>query len=300
MLEGLEDERKGVNLVDFSQIIISTVLAAMDQGEKLSVDTIRHLTLNSIRSGVMKQRNEYPETVICFDNGEGGYWRKKLAFYYKGQRKKQQAKSKWDWDTIYEAINTVRDELRENMPYKTIWLRGVEADDIIAVLTKHLHKDHNILITSGDGDFTQLQKFGKSVRQWSPIQEKWIKPKFGSPRNDLLTKIVKGDAKDGIANIKSPSDWVINKPEGKRAPSITKKILEQVYDADNPQELFDGDELERFQENEKLLDFELIPDDIQNDIIEQYNTVEVAPKRKIYPYFVKKRLTNLMEKVSEF
>ncbi|MBF84551.1 MAG: hypothetical protein CL489_08765 [Acidobacteria bacterium] len=300
MLDDLDDGMKqGVHLVDFSQIMISSVMAAFDEGEPITVQDIRKVFLNVLKHNVIKRKKEYPIVVIAFDDKRGGYWREKIHPTYKATRKNKQKKTKWDWDTIHEAMGTIRDELKEYFPYITISVRGVEADDIIATLTKTLSSNHNIFITGADGDFAQLQVF-PNVRQWNPIHEKWVKPKTGDPRTDLLTKLIKGDTKDSIPNIKCPIDWYDVKEEGKRAPSITKKFLKPIFEADNPQELLEGDELDRFQQNEKLISFEFIPEHIQSEIIELYENTKPAPKSKLHKYFVKNRLTDYMAEAGSF
>lgn len=295
----------GVNLVDFSQLVISTVMATFKPGEEITVDTMRHLCLNTIRANVSKNKQRYPTVVICVDNAKDGYWRRDVASYYKKNRSKSREESEWDWTTIFEGMATVVQELKDHMPYKVIDKTKTEADDAIAVLCKHIYQNHpgcQILITSSDGDFTQLHKF-KTVKQWSPIQKKWVSCKHGSPRNDLRFKIIKGDKKDAIAGVNCRSDYVITKEEGERAPAIsTKKTLEPLLKADNPLEIgiLSEEQTKRYLENEVLLDFEKIPDYIRDPIIDEFDSGAVAPRRKMYPYFVSRRLVKLTESMSDF
>lgn len=292
----------GYNLIDFSQLVVSTFLTTYKPGDEMSLDLVRHMVINSLRYNVLSNKKKYPNIIICIDNANGGYWRRKLAYYYKKHRTEQREESGYDWETIYLYINTVVQEIKENLPYKVISIPGVEADDIIAVMVKEISQSQPgvpILITSSDGDFTQLHKF-KNVTQWSPIQKKWVKTKTGSPRHDLLTKIVKGDGKDTISNVYSPSDFIITKQEGQRQKSISSKFMEQVFAADDPKALFTGDALTRYNENEVLLDFDFIPADISESILNEFRTVQVAPRRMIYPFFVKNRMVQLLDKITEF
>ncbi|NDI20929.1 MAG: hypothetical protein EBY85_06505, partial [Burkholderiaceae bacterium] len=85
-------------------------------------------------------------------------------------------------------------ELRAVFPYKVIEIEGAEADDIIASLamwscnndlsiTGLIEEPKPFLIISGDHDFIQLQTH-KHVKQYSPIQKKFIKadmPRCPSP-----------------------------------------------------------------------------------------------------------------------
>lgn len=295
----------GVNLVDFSQIVISTLMATFKPGEEITVDIMRHLCLNTIRANVLKNKKLYPTIVICVDNAKDGYWRRDFAAYYKKNRSAGREKSEWDWETIFHGMHTVVSELKEHMPYIVVDKTKTEADDVIGVLCKHLNDNYpscKVMITSSDGDFTQLHKF-PNVKQWSPIQKKWVQCKHGSPRNDLRYKIVKGDKKDAVAGINVRSDYVISKLEGERAkPISTEKFLNPILKADNPLELdlMTDEQKLRYAENEVLLDFEKIPDHIREPIIDQFENVPAAPRRKIYPYFVSRRLVKLLESVNDF
>lgn len=297
-----EKDIEGYNLVDFSQLTIATIMHTYKPEDKLDLDMIRHLVLSTIKFNVVKNKTKYPNIVLCIDNAEFGYWRRHMAYYYKKHRGKAKEESGWDWDTIHKSMSVMAKEVAEYLPYVTLNLPHTEADDCIGVMVKHLATTKPgtpILITSSDGDFTQCQRY-PNVKQWSPILKKWVTPKHGSPIRDLLTKVVKGDKKDTIANVYMPSDFYITKEEGQRSKPVSAKLMARVYDAKDPRSLFSGKELERFDENFKLLDFELIPDNIRDAIIERFDTFKKPPRRLLYPYFVKNRLVKLAENIADF
>lgn len=293
-------EEPGIKIIDFSQIVIAAVTANFKPNE-VNMDMMRHVALNSIRFNVKKFKKKYPITVIARDNGENGYWRRDLAYYYKKHRKLKHEEEKedggWDWDNIYLCLNTIFKEVQENFPYICIDVDKAEADDIIGVLSQKYGPVRDVLIISSDGDFTPLHKYG--VRQWSPMMKKWVTVKHGSPRRDLLMKIIKGDQKDTIANIKSKPDYFLTREVGDRAPSISAKFLAPLLEAKDPKELLTGDELKRYEENEKLLDLDLTPDNIRIEILRQF---EIKPpgRAKIYKYLVKNRMTKLMQDMDDF
>lgn len=300
--DDIGNESDGYNFIDFSQLIVSTIMHTYEPHDTIDLNLTRHLVLNSLRFNVLKNKQKYPDIVICVDNGEGGYWRRHAAWYYKKHRTEQREESGWDWPSIYSHMRTVISELKENFPYIVIDCPHTEADDIIGVLVKHVSKQQPgvpILITSADGDFTQLHKY-KNVKQWSPIQKKWVTPKNGSPKKDLLIKIVKGDAKDTISNIFMPSDFIMTKQEGERQKSVSAKLMEQVFNAEDPRTLFTPEQVLRYNENQMLVDFDFIPDHISNNIINEYNGYKPAPRRLIYPYFIKNGMVKLTGSVSEF
>ncbi|MGL5307929.1 MAG: hypothetical protein ACRC9Y_17655 [Aeromonas veronii] len=294
---------RGVNLVDFSQLVISTMMATFKPDEKITVDFMRSLCLNTLRANVIKNKQRYPTIVVCVDNSKDGYWRRDFAYYYKKNRAEKREESDWDWDTIFEGMATVVQELKDHMPYIVIDLPKTEADDAIGVLCKHIVETSpacQILITSSDGDFTQTHKY-KQVKQWSPMMKKWVTCKHGSPRNDLRFKIVKGDKKDNVASINARSDYYYTQEEGERAKAIsTKKLLDPVLASEDPLSLLDEAQKARYIENEILLDFDKIPDNIRTPIIDQFENGEVAPRRKIYPYFVSKKLIKLIDSINDF
>ena len=293
----------GVNLVDFSQLVISTMMATFKPDEKITIDFMRSLCLNTHRANVAKNKRLYPTIVVCVDNSKDGYWRRDVAYYYKKNRAEKREESEWDWETIFEGMALVVQELKDHMPYKVIDKTKTEADDAIGVLCKYIVENHpscQILITSSDGDFTQLHKY-KQVKQWSPMMKKWVTCKHGSPRNDLRFKIVKGDKKDNVASINSRSDYYYTQQEGERAkPISTKNLLDPVMKSDDPLSLLTEEQKTRYIENEILLDFDKIPDKISAPIIDQFENGEVAPRRKIYPYFVSKKLVKLIDSINDF
>ncbi|QQG34000.1 ribonuclease [Aeromonas phage ZPAH1] len=302
LMEGLPD----THFIDYSQIVISNIMYHFDDEDAISPKIVRNIIIDTIRSHVIKNKQEYPNVVIGVDSSEG-YWRSKLAYYYKKNRIAKKEGSARDWNSIYSAMNAIRQELIDHLPYKTIYVPGAEADDTFGVLIKYFKEQDpgvKILITSADGDFTQLQRFS-GVKQWNPMHKKWVKPEHGSPERDLLYKIVKGDAKDGIANIYSPSDILyknslLEKEERTKQKSIRKELIASVFAAKDPKSLFTGEVLDRYNENEKLIDLKLIPDDLSDKIIQEYENFKPAPRGRLTNYFIKSGMVEMIGKESEF
>jgi len=186
------------------------------------------------------------------------------------------------------------------MPYKVVKLLRAEADDIIAVISKHsyenadLGKVEPILILSGDKDFAQLQKF-PNVSQYSPITKKYIKQE--NPAKFIKEHIFLGDSSDGVPNFMSPHDVFMIK--GKRQTPISRKKLAGWIDQDLRDFCTEG-MLRGYKRNEQLIDFEFIPDVMAKDIIEEFEKQTSGDRSKMLNYFMKKRLKNLMEHLNEF
>jgi hypothetical protein len=49
-----------------------------------------------------------------------------------------------------------------------------------------------------------------------------------------------------------------------------------------------------------LVDLAYIPIDVENSILEEYKVPPVGERKKIFDYFVEKRLKNLMDNIQDF
>lgn len=297
-----EDYKEGICFIDFSQIALSTALVNFKDTDKISLSMVRHLVLSSIKYNVKKARAQgYTKFVLCIDNAKSGYWRRDFAYYYKKNRGEAREASTWDWAGYFESMHTVVDELQKSMPYVVMNIDKYEADDHIAILTKHLSlAGHKILIISSDGDFTQLHKY-PNVKQWSPMHKKWVKVKNGSAEMDCMTKILKGDKKDNVASVKVRSDFWFTRVEGERTPPMKAQIVEAIAnDREQASVILSEAEFTRYKENLVLIDFDYIPGEIASSILDYYNSYKIPPRGKIYSYFVKAGLAKLTSNINEF
>lgn len=280
-------------LIDYNQIALSNIFMQKLGEESL----IRHMILNSIRMYNKKYRAEYGQMVICCDGFNT--WRKQYYPEYKASRKKNRDNSDMDWVEIFRVLHMVRDEIKENLPYKVVHQDGVEADDIIATLverTQEFGMDEPVMIISSDKDFIQLQKY-KNVKQFSPIQKKMVTD--DNPRTYLFNHIMRGDDGDGIPNVLSDDDTFINEDKS-QTPLWQKKIDSWLEQSDNLREIMDETTYRNYQRNKTLIDLDEIPDTIKEVIINTFDNQKPAMKMKVLNYLVKKRCTNLIEVAEEF
>lgn len=304
-----EDRTKeGYALMDFSQIIMAAAFTEFGENAKfpkVTTPMLRHLVLNSMKKNIKDFRKQgYTKMIVCVDNSKSGYWRRDYAHYYKKNRKLDREESLFDWEGLFEALHIIVDELGANMPYIVMNKDKIEADDHIAVLTRLLtSQGHPVVIISSDGDFTQLHKY-PGVKQWSPMQKKWVKTKSGDSLMDCVTKVVKGDKKDNVASIKVRGDFWLTKVDGERTPSTKAKELEDIamnyYDHDVLKTLMTEEHYKRFCENQVLIDMDFIDADVVASIEEMYNNYIIPAKSKVYPYFVKSGLSKLTAHVADF
>lgn len=281
-------------LIDLNQVLLSGLMAqiASQKNIKIEENLVRHLVLNIIRGHVKQFRHEYGEVVLCCDNKK--YWRKEFFPFYKAGRKKAREKSNLDWHLIFDILGNLKQELKENFPYKVIDVDGAEADDIIGTLTPiYAGNDNKILILSSDGDFLQLQMY-KNVKQYNPAQKKFLKCE--NVMSDLKEKIIRGDKGDGIPNVLSASDCFVRDI---RQTPISKNKFEKLM-SENYGDWEDETSRIGFSRNQTLIDLRHIPEDIKKSIIDTYNNTKPALRSKMINYFMDKKLKNLMEVIEEF
>jgi len=137
-------------LIDNNQIVIACAFRIIKQESELDISMLRHMILNSYRMYRKKFHKKYGELVICHD--AGNYWRKDIFPNYKANRKKRMKDSDVDWGEIFNALSSLREELKKNLPYKNLLVDRTEADDIIAVLSKMATSEEEIMIVSSDKD----------------------------------------------------------------------------------------------------------------------------------------------------
>lgn len=284
-------------ILDLNQVMISNMMMHLGNNDEVNEDLVRHMILNSIRLYKQKFSAEYGELVIACD--DRNYWRKSVFPYYKAHRKEDREKSTHDWNRIFEVLNKIRDEIRDNFPYKVIQVDRAEADDIIGVLAHNYgafllnETTEKILILSGDKDFGQLQKYA-NVEQYSPVLKKWIR--VNDPRRFLREHIMRGDRGDGIPNFLSNDSSIINKERQK--PLAAKKL--DLWVDENPESFCDERMLRNYKRNEQLVDLEMIPEEISREIMNQYLEYETPKRSGLLNYFIKNKLKNLMDSIGEF
>ena len=254
-------------LVDMNQVTISNLMMQIGSKGQNDVDgdMVRHMVLNSLRMYRSRFSEEYGELVLCYDSKR--YLRREYFPNYKSNRKKDRANSGLDWNTIFETLNDIRDEIRDTFPYKVLEVDGAEADDCIAVIVQHIavtpSSYEKVLILSGDKDFIQLQKHN-FVKQYSPVLKKFVNGQ--DPNLYIREHILKGDRSDGIPNFLSNDNTFVD--ELRQKPLAKKKIANWIDQ--NPEDFCNEEMFRNYQRNKVLIDLEEIPKPLKADILEQY------------------------------
>jgi hypothetical protein len=294
-------------VVDYNQTAISNLMAELGgrTDVELNVPLLKHMIVNSLRGYKQKFGHEYGEIVIACDNMK--YWRRDVFPLYKAGRKKAREDSGFDWKLIFETLTTIREEINLYFPYKVLNVEGAEADDVIAILAEWTQtndlKNASViaegdpkpfLIISGDHDFIQLQRY-KNVKQFSPIQKKYVKPDT-TPERYVLEHTIRGDKGDGVPNAFSADDCLVN---GIKQKSISTKKLEGWLD--DPTTLPNDDEfVQRYNRNKLLVDFRSIPVEIKERILATFNAQPKKDKSKLLNYFIENKMKNMLELIEDF
>ena len=280
-------------LVDFSGICLATILINKQNDEGM----IRHMTLNSLRMYNQKFKEKYGDMVLACDGMNN--WRRGYFPQYKANRRKGRDESTFDWAEAFRIMHTIKDEIKENFPYKVIHLDGCEADDVIGTLverTQDFGNYEDVMIVSSDGDFKQLQRYD-NVKQFSPMMKKFVVD--DNPRLNLQEKILKGDTGDGVPNVLSDDDTLV---EGRRQTPLSKKKKEAILeDLAEGELLYAASWYRNYQRNETLIDLTKTPQDLKQNIINSYEEQDPwSNKGKVFPYLVAKRMNRLIESAQEF
>ena len=253
-------------------------------------------TVNPLEFG-----KQYGEIIIACDSKN--YWRKEVFPFYKKHRKKDREESGFDWKAIFDTLDTIRDELEKFFPYKVLCIEGAEADDIIAVMAKYSQQNFNhnplfaepedFLIISGDHDFVQLQKYS-NVKQYSSTKKNFV-VSDSTPERALLEHTIRGDKGDGIPNVLSPDESVYENI--RQRPISSKKITEWLDPKNRPTDL---EFQTRWIRNQTLIDFNYIPEDIEQKILNSYLNMPHRDRSQLFNYFIHYKMKNMMEVIEEF
>ena len=295
-------------MVDYSQCALAAILSFQRElkGDEAEVkNLIRHVTLSTLKSYKKKYGAEYGEMVICCDGRK--YWRKEFFEHYKGSRKKNRDASSLDWKLIFDTLSEMREDLAKYFPYKVLHVEEAEADDIIAVMAKWLQSNRQciqglveepqkILILSSDKDFKQLQLYPQ-VRQWSPMQKKYITATAQEIKDFMVEHIVKGDTGDGVPNILSQDNiFMIAERQKTVSSKRLSEFIEKGFAACR-----DDTERRNWHRNSTLVDFQHIPETVTNNIVDAYlNSSPQGDKMSIMQYLIDNRCRLLLDDIEDF
>ena len=277
-------------LVDANQIAISHLMVRSKIEDGINIESVRKSIVRVIGRIAKKYGNEYGQVVLCYD--DKNYWRREVFPFYKKNRKQEREASKYDWDQVFSVLNTIRDELKGNFPYKVLQVQGAEADDIVASLCMEnakLDAPEKVLILSADKDFIQLHKYD-FVCQYDPIRNRWIEN--ADPVMYLQEHIIRGDRSDGIPNILTCDDAIVT---GKPQKKMSKDKIASLANM-SPEDFTNFIRLRNWKRNAELIDFGRIPEAVVERILSASSKAKVQASVNLN-YFIDNKLQDI---ISEF
>jgi len=246
----------------------------------------RHLMITDIFEKV----NRFSPTrmILVFD--EKGSWRYDIYSQYKEHRKAFRDASVVDFNAFFNVLNEFKEDIKTL--FKNWYILNIpkcEGDDIIAILTKDVFAKSNseVVIVSSDKDLNQLLD-NKNVKQYDSIKKSYLESI--NPRQQLDLKILTGDKSDGIPSIK---------------PRMGIKTAEKVLNEGLDDFLNSPENVEfkkNYERNKILIDFNFIPVNIKETIINTYQKYELKELdvSKLMWFFTKNRLPQMMKKWPEY
>lgn len=274
-----EDKREDVLLIDTNNLSMRCLFALAYDPTDTNFNMFKSAFLGSLKKAIKQFK---PNKVIFCQEGFHN-WRRDLFTDYKCSRAPGREASPVDFDAFFKMNNEFLEDL-SNVMQNTLFLRvdHLEADDLIALITKHM-KEWNITTISTDKDFYQLHKF-KNFKQWDPIKNKFIE--VTDPHTALMTKIITGDKSDDIPQLKKGV-----------GPKTVVKILNEGLD----EWLAKNDLKEQFDHNRRLIDFEFIPADLAANAVNAIKSWEQGKfsGREFYNFIVKHGMGVELEKLDE-
>lgn len=214
----------------------------------------------SVDQAIMMIIDKFNPDMLTIACDGGNLWRKKIYPEYKANRAKQRAETPIDWDVFGRIRDQHIKDMGKLLPMKVLLRDGIEADDIIGVLTKKLSSERNIIAVTGDADINQLFRY-PNFSVYNPktretiTQMDWM---------DMLNvKILSGDDGDNIPGVRPRTGPVaarkmITESEGDLGGYSMKNNFNKEY-----------------ERNQKLINFEMIPTDIQEYIYSEYQYAKI-------------------------
>ncbi len=228
--------------------------------DKIFMDKYEKIYLNSLMKIKKKFKIPMKNIVFAIDCPRDTIWRMPLFPKYKANRKISDKKFNPSMLEVFKFTKyTILPKLVKNYNIKTIKCPKAEADDIVAVLTKHFQKtmpEREILIVTNDYDYLQL--LDDKIHIYNLKNKNLREKSLGSKKLDLGVKIIVGDNSDNIPRCfpKCGQKTAIKYLEN---PDLLDKAFAKYPESKA-----------RFILNKTLIDFNSIPEDIQKNIIDNF------------------------------
>ena len=225
---------------------------------ELFIKKYHKLFIENIKKIQKKHKIEDALVIMAKDCRRYDIWRNK--FYEEYKQNRDEKNKTFNPDIFIYTYEDIVPELKE-LNIKILECENAEGDDIIATLKKKFRNQYEekpIYIITNDHDYLQL--FDNNTYIYN-LQGLNLRTKSRGEEIDLKLKILQGDVSDNISSI--------------FLKKISKnKILEFVYDNEKLEDYLkeNKESLELYNRNKLLIDFDMIPENIKETII---NLIEI-------------------------
>lgn len=229
------------------------------------IDKFQKVFINNLKNLPKKLKinlKEYePYLIIGKDCPQSKIWRNELLQSYKESRIKNNNIG-YFFKLVYNNELFIKGGAKLILEHDNL-----EADDCIALYVKYLNQknsDNLIYIITSDRDYLQLNNKNVNIYNLSFKNICCVnKNTTGDPKKDLKIKIIMGDKSDNIppifkkCGIKTALKCINDESY------FSKRITENI------------EILRNYERNEKLVNFDFIPENYKNDFINKYSLLHI-------------------------
>lgn len=223
--------------------------------EEIINDKFKKRFLEGIEELSKKYKTPYNNIFLCCDCPQEQIWRKEIFPGYKKGRKE---------DTeVPKAFRIFFKDIYPLLKMRNIELfkcEHAEADDIVSIITRELQQENMITIITSDQDYLQLINDNTQIFTLKKKNNNLNDKSLGEPELDLKVKIIIGDKSDNISGC-FPRCGV--KTAIKYIKENKLDIMFQKYPGSK----------EKYQFNQRIIDFEFIPINIKKNILEKLKKI---------------------------
>ena len=190
-----------------------------------------------------------PVIIIGKDCPRSDIWRNEHLNSYKGNRAKN--------NVIKPFFKMAYDGLFQQVSNKILYHKNLEADDCIALATKHYlkNKENKITIITSDTDYLQLAGDRVEIYNAKIKPVRTVKNSTMNADMDLFVKIIMGDKSDNIPPVFPQKRGKAKAKKYYNEPEFFKEEL-NIYNVEDV-----------YKRNKLLIDFDMIPKDLQSELI---------------------------------
>ena len=188
-----------VIILDYGMYLHRSIFASVNNPKIPSTYTCLNMMISNL-----KKIGIDPDDRIIVAVDEGRSWRKDIETSYKANRKAAREKYPINWTEEYQKFNDLLDSIDQATDWNVIAIKGLEADDIMAVGSRYF-KDNEVILVTFDSDLEQMWAYN-NVKIFSPTKKfkggkgayKIPPPNFNVYK--LLSKKIEKETADNLVN----------------------------------------------------------------------------------------------------